>query len=205
MPGKPDLTKSEGFIRTHHLFQELDADVAEAYRLLEEKRESQYLRRCVVRTIYSYIEAVIEIIKHEIRATLRKSKIEIQLSKAEQELIGSIYSIGQERGKVINLVQNTKRTFKLAKKVWDLEDYNFNTDGQEFESFLESKDARNRLTHPKIFYDIQVTKEDMHHHSVTYDWVHNEFLKLIQSRLQSIAKDLPKEIADQLLNNKSNA
>lgn len=206
MSSNSNSVKNVGLIRTHHLFKELDSDVATAYSLLEKDRQSQYLRRCVVRTIYSYIDAVIEIIKHEVRATLRKSKTETLLTKAEQELIGSVYLIDPSReNKIINLVQNTKRTFRLAKKVWSLDDFTLYTDGQEFESFLQSKDLRNRLTHPKNYYDIQVTDEDMHHHSVAFYWIQSEFLRLIQSQLKSISQELPEEIAEQLLNKMANA
>jgi hypothetical protein len=69
MPGTPRIDK--GLIRTHDLLQELRADIDIGYAKLEENRQSQYLRRCVVRAIFSYIEALIESIKVELRSNVR--------------------------------------------------------------------------------------------------------------------------------------
>ncbi|MDP1566223.1 MAG: hypothetical protein Q8L91_08165, partial [Polaromonas sp.] len=71
MPGHPRVDKGEGLIRTHDLLEVLRADIDAAYRALEPERDSQYLRRCVVRAIFSFIEAVVECVKVELRSTVR--------------------------------------------------------------------------------------------------------------------------------------
>lgn len=205
MPGYPRIDKGEGFVRSQELLKQLYEDVIGSYKLLNENRDSQYLRRSTVRAIYSYIEAIIESVKHELRATIRTSDKKVELKEKEKELLGSLSPISCRRGeKKQNLVQSIKRAFRLAKKVWKLDNYLLYTDGQEFECFLRSKDARNRLMHPKTYYDIQVTEEDMHDHTVTIDWVHNEFQILIKTRVESIAKELPEDIANRLLSKWNN-
>jgi hypothetical protein len=200
MPSLPRTDKGEGFVRSYELLEQLYDDVISSYKHLDENRDSQHLRRCAVRAIYSYIEAIIESVKNEIRSTVRKSDKELKISEKDKELLGSLSPISCRREeKKHNLIQNIKRTFKLAKKVWKLDNYAFYTDGQEFECFLRSKDARNRLMHPKTYYDIQVTQEDMHDHTVTFDWAHSEFQNLIKKRLESIANELPEDVARKLL------
>lgn len=64
MPRVPRVDKGEGLIRTYDLLQALGSDIDTAYENLEEDRESQFIRRSVVRAIFSYIEAMIECVKH---------------------------------------------------------------------------------------------------------------------------------------------
>ena len=70
MPGGPNIKLGEGFVRSTELLQELQGDIDHAYGALENDRDSQYLRRCVVRAIFSFIEAAIEFIKVELRSTI---------------------------------------------------------------------------------------------------------------------------------------
>jgi hypothetical protein len=57
MPGSPRLDLGEGFVRQYELIEQLRNDVYDAYETLENERSSQYLRRCVVRAVFSLIEA----------------------------------------------------------------------------------------------------------------------------------------------------
>ena len=200
MPSYPRIDKGEGFVRSHELLEQLYEDVIDSYKLLNENRDSQYLRRSTVRAIYSYIEAIIESVKTEVRSTIRTSNKEIELTDKEKELLGSLSPVSCRRGeKKHNMVENIKKTFKLAIKIWGLDGYKFYTDGQEFEFFLSSKEARNKLMHPKTYYDIQVTEDDMHDHTIALEWLHNEFQNLIKNRLESVAKELPEDVAKKLL------
>ena len=191
MPSYPLIDK--GLTRTHDLLEELSADLESACEQLETDRQSQYLRRCVVRAIFSYIEALIETIKVELRSTIRTGKYPKDLlSIKENETLGSLAIIGAPRGKFLSLEQNTKRTFKLAAKIWHL-DFKLATDDDEFQDFLAAKSARNCLTHPKTFYDIQVTDLDMHYHTSTGIWLEREFQRLFQMRIDKLKAGLPPE------------
>lgn len=193
MPSYPRIDKGEGLTRTHDLLEELSADLKCAYERLETDRQSQYLRRCVVRAIFSYAEALIETIKVELRSTIRTGKYSKDfLSTKESETLGSLAIIGAPQGKFLSLEQNIKRTFKLAAKIWCL-DFKLATDDDEFQDLLAAKSARNRLTHPKTFYDIQVTNLDMHYHTSTGIWLEREFQRLFQMRIDTLMDSLPPE------------
>lgn len=190
MPGHPRVDKGEGLIRTHDLLEVLRADIDAAYRALEPERDSQYLRRCVVRAIFSFIEAVVECVKVELRSTVRLGYYAEQaLTLKERETMGPLAVIGAEAGKFLPLDQNIKRTFKLAAKMWAL-NFRLATGDEDFRDLLAAKSARNRLTHPRTFYDIEVTDQDMHCHTVAGMWMQNELRRLFEARVESLARAL---------------
>lgn len=199
MPGYPQVDLGEGFVRQHELLERLHEDISSAYIALEGERSSQYLRRCVVRAVFSFIEAVIECIKWELRSSVRKGFFTGRLSEKEQETLGSLHVIGPRDDRFLPLDQNIKRTFRLAAKLWKLKAFRLDTDGEEFRCFLLAKSARNRLTHPKTVYDIEVTDNDMHCYSVACMWVQAEFARLIGAKISSLAGDLPESDRDALM------
>jgi len=71
--------------------------------------------------------------------------------------------------------ENLKKTFRLAAKIWGLKNYSMKTEGKEYQEFLSAKNARNRLTHPRTYYDITVTDADMHCYASSFLWVKSEF------------------------------
>jgi hypothetical protein len=199
MPGSPRIDKGEGLIRTHDLLQALKDDIDLAYANLEADRQSQYLRRCVVRTIFSFIEACIESIKVEIRSTIRSPDYIGELTPREIETLGFLGVFGpSNNSKFLPVDQNIKRTFKLAAKVWGLS-FCLCTDGEDFRDFLAAKSARNRLTHPRTYYDIEVTDHDMHCHTIAGMWLQNEFQRLFHERVIALANKLPPKDRDELL------
>jgi hypothetical protein len=161
VPTRPNISKGEGFVRTYELFEELQADVTRAYEVLEERRDSQFLRRATVRAIFALIEASTEIIKSEIRSTLRLKGGEDHLSEKELGILGGLsITPGPRDQKFLSLEDN----LKLAAKTWGLAEFQLDAGGENYRDFLQAKDARNRLTHPRTYYDIKVTDEDMHCH-----------------------------------------
>ena len=199
MPGYPRTDKGEGFIRTHDLLEVLRADIDAAYQALETDRGSQYLRRCAVRAIFSFIEAVVECVKVELRSTVRLGHYaEHALTAKERETLGPLAVIGAPLGKFLPLDQNIKRTFKLAAKIWALE-FRLSTGGENFRDFLAAKSARNRLTHPRTFYDVEITDHDMHSHTIAGMWVQNEFQRLFRAQVRSLAQAMPKPERQRLL------
>ncbi|MEZ8467683.1 hypothetical protein AB6D20_007015 [Vibrio splendidus] len=185
MPGLQKFKAGEGFIRTYDLLEALSSDVNAAFKVLEEDKPNQYFRRSVVRAVFSYVEAVIETIKVEVRSSLRLERPNFELSKKEDELLGSLFAISENKGRQLPLEQNLKSTFKLAAKVWDL-DFRLNSDGEDYRDFVIAKSFRNKLTHPKTYYDIEVTDDDMHYHAVAGMWVRSEFERLMKARVDSL-------------------
>jgi len=193
VPGSPRVDLGEGFVRSGELLQELRNDVESAYAALEKARDSQYLRRCVVRAVFSFIEAAIESVKVELRSTIRCGHFTDPLSDRERETLGSLHVIGPRQDKFFPLDQNAKRTFRLATKIWNLESFRLSTNTEAFQDFLRAKSARNRLTHPKTFYDIEVNDHDMHCHTIAGTWVQAQLGRLYEARVRALAKGFPEE------------
>ena len=190
MPGAPRIDKGEGLIRTYDLLEHLRGDIDSSYATLEANRESQYLRRCVVRAVFSYIEALVECVKVELRSTIRTNQYTGELTEKEKETLGPLAIIGAAPGKFLPLDQNLKRTFRLARKIWYIENFSLNTAGPDFKDFLAAKSARNRLTHPRTYYDIEVTDYDMHCHTIAGMWAQVEFKRLFQARQDALLEAL---------------
>jgi hypothetical protein len=188
MPGS--VERGQGFVRQHELIEQLQGDVDKAYTLLEEDKSSQYLRRCVVRAVFSLIEALIECLKWELRSSVRTGRFQGRLTPTEQEVLGALHVIGQRSDKFLTLDQSVKKTFRLAAKIWDLPNFKLNTGGADFEDFLSAKVARNRLTHPKTVYDIEVTDLDMHCHTIAGIWLLAEFRRLFQFRTDALDQSI---------------
>ena len=199
MPGSPLTDLGEGFVRQQELIEQLREDIASAYSALEECKSSQYLRRCVVRSIFAFIEAAIEAIKWELRSSVRLDEFTGQLSEREKETLGSLHVVGLHNDKFLPLDQNIKRTFRLAAKIWQLKNFRLNTDGEYFQDFLRAKSARNRLTHPKTVYDIEVTDVDMHCHTIAGMWVQVELFRLFKARIGALAEGLPESDREQFI------
>jgi hypothetical protein len=116
------------------------------------------------------------------------------LNDKETETLGPLQIIGGAKpGKLLPLDQNIKCTFRLAAKIWNLHGYRLSTSSQDFRDFLAAKSARNRLTHPRTFYDIEVTDYDMHYHTIAGMWVQSECRRLFDARLCALAKGLPEQ------------
>ncbi|EGR4455656.1 TPA: hypothetical protein RUY86_003586 [Vibrio cholerae] len=195
MPGIQNFEAGEGFIRTYDLIEALRDDVHTAFEVLESDKQNQYLRRSVVRAVFSHIEALIESVKVEIRSSLRIEKTNFELSKKEKELLGSLSPVSKDKGRQLPLEQNLKSTFKLAAKVWDL-DFQLNTDGEDYRDFIVAKSYRNKLTHPKTYYDVQVTDDDMHYYAVAATWVQQEFHRLFKARVDKLEAYIDKYLVD---------
>ena len=195
MTGVQNYKASEGLIRTYDLIEVLSSDVYTAFEVLERDKQNQYLRRSVVRAIFSYVEALIESIKVEIRKSLRLERPDFALSKKEKELLGSLSPISQDKGRQLPLEQNLKLTFNLAAKVWDL-DFRLNSDGEDYRDFVIAKSHRNKLTHPKTYYDVEVTDDDMHYYAVASGWVQEEFRRLFKARTESLRTYISKCMGD---------
>ncbi len=183
----------DGLIRSGDLLSELNNDVISAYETLETNRSSQYLRRCTVRAIFVYIEAVIEIIKIELRSNIRTDFITPTLSDRESRLLGSL-SIFRTDDHRIGLLDNLKGTFKLASRLWELQDFELDTGGLDYEDFRRAKVARDRLTHPKTYCDIQITDEDMSSCSIAGMWVRDSFERLFSERSKQLLDRIAIEI-----------
>jgi hypothetical protein len=156
-----------------------------AYRELELERSSQWKRRGVARSVFSFVEAATECIKVEIRAAVRRDGL--PLSDKELETLGTLKLVDKRPTKFLPLDQDVKRSFALASKVWGL-DFRLTTDGEPFRSFIAAKSHRDRLAHPRTYYDIQVADLNMSHYSVAYIWFKREFARLFRTRVSALSE-----------------
>jgi hypothetical protein len=181
----PDLSKGEGLTRTHDLIENLINDVYRAFEVLDADKESQFLRRSLVRTVFSFIEGVIHVIKFEIRSAYRLGRTEIEITRKEREIL---YEEREKDGEITKIFiatdDNLKKTFNIAKKVWELNNYRFNAGGSEYKDFQKAKRARDKLTHPRTFYDIEITKDDMFYMVRSFDWIRSEFSSLMSAKIE---------------------
>ena len=185
VPRVQDFRASEGFIRTYDLIEALSDDVHKAFKLLEDDKQNQYLWRSVVRAVFSFVEALIESVKVEIRMSLKLEKSGYELNKKEKELLGSLSPIFIDKGRQISLKQNLKMTFKLAAKVWEI-DFRPDSDGGDYRDFVIAKTNRNKLTHPKTYYDVEITDDDMHFYAEAVMWVQEELTRLFKAKIDSL-------------------
>src|SRR5690554_1339419 len=113
---------AEGLIRPYELFESLIIDVNYSYEISGKDKSLQPLRRNIVRTTFSFIEGVIQILKYELKSGYRLNEIDIKLSSKENEILYELRTLKRERIPWnIPLDLNLKKTFILAIKVWELE------------------------------------------------------------------------------------
>lgn len=77
----------KGLVRIHELISELINDINFSLRILNKNRESQFYRRIVLRNIFSFIEAVINIIKFELKREVRLGYIKDSIKIKDKEIL----------------------------------------------------------------------------------------------------------------------
>lgn len=183
---------NKGLVRPHELLSNLINDVYKAFELLSCDKDSQFLRRVAVRNVFSFLEGIIHILKFQLKKDFRLSYTSYILTVKEKELLYEEKIIKNGKVKIfIPIEKNLASTFKLAVKVWGPKEYNFNLEPDEHNFFLSAKKARNKLTHPRDFYDIQITDVDMNNITRTFIWIREEFSKLIREKLKTDISTLP--------------
>lgn len=185
-----DLRK--GLTRTDELLEHLIDDVYKSFEVLDSEKESQYLRRVAVRTVFSFIEGIVQILKFELNRAVRFGYSAATLSTKEYE---TLYEVKIEDGEKINIIipidQNLRRTFKLASKIWNLGEYKFNTNSEQHTYFKYAKETRNKLTHPRTFYDIEISANEMSYVAHAFEWVRQEFVRLHEDYRKSLRINFP--------------
>ena len=122
----PDISKGEGFVRTYDLLCSLISDVQYSFEHLHKDENLQTSRRNVVRSTFSFIEGVIQILKFELKADFRLGRTDKTLTKKEAEILYEIRII--ENQKIpwnVPLDINLKKTISIATKSLEFkESYN---------------------------------------------------------------------------------
>lgn len=184
----------KGMTRLHELFDELLKDIYMSFEILETDKNNQSLRRNTVRTVFSAIEGILNIVKDETLRELRQDPggDSGAVSPKEMELLTEKkMRDGVERSFYPSLVDRVKKYFLIASRVFVLNDYSFDTSGTEFKSFEIAQHVRDRLTHPRNYYDIQITDQEMHHLVTAMLWVREGMRNLFLARIRKARSELP--------------
>lgn len=113
-------------------------------------------------------------------------------SKKEKEILYDVRVIGnQEIPWNIPLDMNLKKTISIGIKCWNLNKNIVNFSSKHYNSFLTAKNTRNRLTHPRKYYDIEISNEEMEYLLIAFDWLKDIFTKILKEKINSILKTVP--------------
>lgn len=201
MATSPDMSKGEGLTRTYDLLSSLISDVNSSFEYLQKDEGSQHLRRNVVRSTFSFLEGVIQILKFELKADFRLKRTNAILTKKETEILYEVRII--EDRKIpwnIPLDDNLKKTIAIAIKAWNLVSKTIDFSASEYNSFLMAKETRNRLTHPRTYYDIEISDEEIKLMIITFNWLKNGFMATMRAKIEIILGTLPTEIVEKFRN-----
>jgi len=206
MASFPNSAKGEGFVRTYELIESLQSDVYKAFELLDPSKESQFFRRIVVRNIFGYIEAIIEVIKFEVKKTIKFNESTTTLSNNQRKILyeQKVKEDGTVESITIPVEENLRETFKIAKKVWNIEGVILDCSSKNYQYFLKAKSARNKLTHPKTFYDIEITDDDVVYAAKAFEWTRAETETLFKEHVENLMKDIPDSIKEEFIQRKPN-
>jgi hypothetical protein len=124
--------------------------------------DSQAERRILIRSIFSYIEAI----TYSVKALILSDPDSARLSRGEKmfaaELAYELRTNGDvaSRPAKIPLTSNLKFTFKIFSKVFE-NWTELDTSGLGWECLLRSVKVRDRITHPKTSSDLLVSDEQV--------------------------------------------
>ncbi len=149
------------------LFENLRDDVNTIFEMLDLDKENQFLRRIAIKTSFSYVECIPYIMKYYLRRRLYK--VQYKLNDKETTLLY------EDDDYKISLLDNFKKTFKLAKKILLKEGFDLNTSGNEFKLLQKSIYVRDRITHPKKYSDIVISDVEIYNILISTEYVEKVF------------------------------
>lgn len=166
--------------KPYDLLEDLTSDVYKAFDLLEEDKESQYLRRSAVKAVFSFIECIPYILKYKLRKDIASDRYKYELNQKEEDLL---YEYEDYK---ISLLDNFKKTFKLTKKVWGLNDLDLKTHTKEYQTLKNSISIRDRITHPKKHRDIIVRDKDIYNILISFEYIRSCFSDILKPHSSGI-------------------
>jgi hypothetical protein len=188
-----------GLVRTYDLLSSLISDVHYNYEALHQDESSQPSRRNVVRSTFSFIEGMIQILKFELIADFRLGRTSKTLTNKESEVLYEVKI--REDEKIpwnVPLDVNLKKTISIATKVWSLDKDVFNLSSESYNTFLKAKITRNLLTHLRTFYDIEISEQEVTQMAITFKWIKDGFVSIMKNKTELSLKTLPEEVANDI-------
>jgi hypothetical protein len=190
---KASLTEAGAKIKKHHRHMNLtlaplqaDMDFA-VDNLRNDQVRQQFWRRTTIRCLLAYTEALLWNLKHGIPTIA--TMYGIGLSSSDLEIIEEKRTIAvngkfEHRTKYLKFRDNLKQTFNLFGKVHRIT-FNVNCN-QDFDDLCTTYELRNRLMHPKIPMDPDVSDLNMAASQQGIKWLGLEYQKLLTECIQSL-------------------
>jgi hypothetical protein len=144
----------------------------------------QYWRRITIRSFCGYIEAMLYQMK---LCTLKVAPVAAkQFSNDELEILTELRTVlvpGQPprtRPKFLPIPDNLKNTFHLFARIHGVE-FHVDTTRTGWEDFQHLIEVRNRVTHPKGIYDVEVNDTSQERCERASVWLTEEYAKLMRT------------------------
>ena len=140
-----------------------------------EKEDNQFTRRAYIRSLFAMIEGSIWVLKQTVLHTPVPEGQIRTLSAAEYALLSdktyNLKSNGQpkEQTKYLKLPDNFRFTFSVLGKFLDTS-FDLGVGTVAWSNFLEAQAIRNRITHPKIPEDFEVSDDEIATCKETCSW-----------------------------------
>ncbi|MGA9767933.1 MAG: hypothetical protein WBV94_02765 [Blastocatellia bacterium] len=175
--------------RYNGLIVALALDVNSANDILREN-PSQFNRRQAVRTSFAYIEAGIYSLKQitlVVHDTFGATFTDAELALlAEQSFELNEAGKAKTQVKFLKLASNLRFAFSCYARAFDC-NYTLNVTDGDWNCFLNLINIRNRLTHPKILSDIDVSDDDLKNITKAFNWYQKSLTGLIDETILKFA------------------
>lgn len=150
-------------------------DASDAEEYLENNSSSQFARRVYIRSVFAYIEGAVWVLKTACLNAKPKHMKERKVTVAEIALlIEESYQL-KENGKIrkvktnLGLLENIKFTFKYINHLFN-GSIDLLTEDEIWQQFKKAKEIRNRLTHPKLISDYDISDEEIKFCQNSFNW-----------------------------------
>jgi hypothetical protein len=144
---------------------------------------SQVERRLLVRSVFSFIEALIYRLKVGtlIEGPGKLSAGEVALVKEEDYELDDSGTVKIRRAR-LRFLSNFRFAFKVAAKASEV-DFDVDVSGGEWQALRDALSVRDRLMHPKLAADLMVTDDEVRNAMKAYHWTLDQWGKLAATSL----------------------
>lgn len=192
MATNPDISKGEGMIRTYDLLAVLAEDAKRSIDEVIANQASQYHRRILVRNTIAFIEGMLQVLKFELYRDYRLEHIKDLFTEKDLEVLTEKKQEGETKKQWnIPFDDNFKKTVKIATKIWRLKETKNIVSSKEFSLLKSAKYTRNKLTHPRTYYHIEIADNEVETIQQVFEWSKTVFSGIMQEKINIISASLP--------------
>lgn len=203
-----ELVLLEARLNSHtRLVSNLGQDYDVVLNDLNVDSSDQLKRRTLVRTLFAMIEGVLYVFKQFVLVQHEHGSLE--LSPAEYALLTEESYDLRENGRIrtsskfIKLTTNLKFSFSIFAEKLVGQQFEIDTNTQDWANVVRAVEVRNRLMHPKSEADLQVSDLELDYIKTTAHWFNNHFQQLISASVQVAKQSTLKRIRESVEKNAS--